>query len=105
MICPNKATSEFKANSHRMLCSTLHRIYLDKNADYGDSFGQTFERFGLLSAVVRMADKMARLESLTHNAPHVTDEAIIDTLMDLANYALMTVIEFSVYQHQTAQRD
>ena len=39
--------------------------------------------------VVRMMDKMARISRLLHNPAHVKDESIVDTLMDLSNYALI----------------
>ena len=59
----------------------------------GDSFATTFERFGLTAPIVRMWDKLTRIETLSKQEAHVKDESIRDTLMDLANYCVMTVIE------------
>ena len=65
-----------------------------KNADYGDSFGIGFKKFGPISALVRISDKYNRLEQLiTTEEIQVDDESLIDTLKDLSNYCLMTVIE------------
>lgn len=72
----------------------MHSIYLAKNADYGSSFSDTFQKLGLISAVTRLSDKMNRLMSLaTKNKAEVKDEKIEDTLLDMANYAIMTLIE------------
>ena len=47
---------------------------------------------------IRLADKLNRLESLTlnNNEQKVSDESIVDTLMDLANYSIMTLIELNL---------
>nr|WP_081466694.1 DUF1599 domain-containing protein [Peptoanaerobacter stomatis] len=75
------------------MCGRLRLIYRAKNNDYGDSFGETFKKLGLISAVTRISDKTNRLQSLCVNKQQVKDESIKDTLMDLANYAIMTLIE------------
>lgn len=83
-----------KIQKHLDICEKLTLVYVDKNADYGDSFGDTFNKLGLISAVTRITDKTNRLQSLCVNKQKVKDESIKDTLMDLANYAIMTLIEF-----------
>lgn len=72
------------------------KTYRDKNADYGDSFAKTYEEFGLTAPVVRMSDKVERLKSLSKAEAKVKDESIRDTLIDLANYAIMTVVELDI---------
>src|SRR5574344_2438477 len=76
------------------LTEQLIETYKAKNKDYGDSFADSFKEFGITSAVVRMNDKMNRIKSLSKSEDReVKDESLSDSLMDLANYALMTVIE------------
>lgn len=83
-----------KLEMHKKICSQLSEIYRKKNAAYGDSFGKTYRELGIISAVTRMEDKMNRIVSLaTGTKNEVTDESIKDTLGDLANYAIMTLIE------------
>lgn len=83
-----------KADKLEKLMNELLETYKAKNADYGDSFADSFREFGIVSAVVRMNDKMNRIKSLTRSGDmQVKDESLRDSLMDLANYALMTVIE------------
>lgn len=64
-----------------------------KNADYGNSFDQTLDEFGLVASATRMSDKFNRFKSLMRcgSTARVEDEKIEDTLMDLAAYAIMTV--------------
>lgn len=72
----------------------LIKLYMSKNSDYGNSFGKTFEQFGLISAVTRIADKYNRLESLVQkNSDEINHESVEDTLKDLASYSIMTLIE------------
>lgn len=83
-----------KAEKHMAICHKLNSIYQAKNHDYGDAFGDTFKKLGIISAVTRLSDKMNRLMSLAVSQDaQVKDEKIEDTLMDMANYAVMTLIE------------
>lgn len=77
------------------IAQELAALHAAKNADYGDSFGETFRKLGPISAVTRIADKTNRLCSLIGKgeAARVADERIEDTLRDLASYAIMTLIE------------
>lgn len=70
----------------------MTKTYAAKNHDYGNSFEQSCNKFGIIAAVVRMGDKMNRLESLAVKRAEVKDESIKDTLLDLANYSIMTVM-------------
>lgn len=77
----------------------LHNIYVKKNHDYGDSFSQSLNKFGLIASVVRLGDKMNRLESLVKKDEQlVEDESIVDTFLDMANYCIMTAMWIGDYQ-------
>jgi hypothetical protein len=78
--------------THVAICNELNTIYKAKNEDYGDSFGASVKEWGLIAAVVRMDDKMRRLKHLVKNKAKV-DESIRDTLLDLSNYGIMTIME------------
>lgn len=83
-----------KVDRLEKLTGQLIETYKAKNNDYGDSFADSYKEFGITSAVVRMNDKMNRIKSLSKGEERqVKDESLRDSLMDLANYALMTVIE------------
>ena len=85
-----------RVQKHKEICEKLNKVYAQKNNDYGNSFGETFEKLGIISAVTRISDKHNRLTSLCmlpENERQVKDESITDTLLDMANYCIMTVIE------------
>ena len=78
---------------HGKICQELTETYKKKNADYGNSFENSLDKHGLIAGIVRMDDKMSRLISLnSKNEQQVMDESMRDTLMDLANYAIMSVM-------------
>lgn len=82
-----------KADKHSEICKQLTDTYIKKNADYGDSFGETYKELGIISAVTRISDKVNRLKSLCTKDAQVKDESVKDTLLDCANYCIMTVMQ------------
>lgn len=85
-----------RVQKHKEICEQLNKVYAQKNSDYGNSFGETFDKLGIISAVTRISDKYNRLVSLSTKSEEerqVKDESITDTLLDMANYCIMTVIE------------
>lgn len=78
----------------RRIVTELADLYARKNEDYGDSFGRSVEKYGLISALTRISDKFNRLESLilAHGNAKVSDESLDDTLKDLAAYCIMTLV-------------
>lgn len=82
-----------KVELHREICEEIHDLYETKNHDYGDSFGKGFREYGLIMPVIRLEDKLNRLKQLVDREGLVKNESVEDTLIDLANYAIMTVLE------------
>ena len=80
---------------HAAICMEMNELYDRKNRDYGDSFHKTFLEEGMAMARIRLSDKMERFKKLSraNGEARVKDESIRDTLIDLANYAVMTVME------------
>lgn len=91
LLDPNEA----KVARIKELADQLAATYARKNKDYGDSFGISVARYGIIAALTRMSDKWNRLENLILNEGQheVKDESVLDTLLDLATYALMTYME------------
>lgn len=85
-VLPEEA-AQFKEVVNGMIST-----YIRKNHDYGNSFDKSLDKFGLVASVVRIGDKMNRIESLAQKKAMVQDESIRDTLLDMANYAIMTVM-------------
>ena len=72
----------------------MKEIHKKKNADYGNNFHKLFEEWGFITALLRLSDKMERLKNIYKKEEiQVKDESVYDTLIDLANYAVMTAVE------------
>lgn len=85
-----------RVQKHLEIVTALNNLYASKNSDYGNSFGETYQKLGIISAITRISDKYNRLVSLATKPEEerkVKDESIQDTLLDMANYCIMTVIE------------
>lgn len=74
------------------ITTNMAKTYAAKNHDYGNSFEQSLDEFGLVASVVRLGDKMNRIKSLIKKEAQVKDESIKDTLLDLATYSIMTLM-------------
>lgn len=93
----NKEFIEF----HKECCDKMHGIVIKKNRDYSGSEGSAFKNFtnveglGIASTeqgfLTRMVDKISRVSILTKEDREaaVKDEAVEDTLLDLANYCIL----------------
>lgn len=76
------------------ICARMTELYEKKNAAYGDSFHKSFLEEGLAMSRIRLGDKMNRFKTLSRNCILSDDgETMIDTLIDMANYCVMTVME------------
>ena len=88
-----------QVEQHMQICDELNALYAKKNQDYGDSFHRSFEKYGMVMPLIRLGDKMNRLESLALSGEQqVKDESMADTLNDIANYAIMTRMELEAMQ-------
>ena len=64
-------------------------LFKKKNQDYGDAFAT----YGTIGVLVRMSDKIFRLQSITKSSlTLVNSESIRDTLIDLHNYSAMAIM-------------
>lgn len=82
-----------KIERHQELLDNLHELYINKNHDYGDSVHDTYIKYGLTSFLVRLEDKLNRARALSNKEALINDEKINDTLLDMANYAILAVME------------
>lgn len=71
----------------------LLELYSKKNKDYGNSFDKSLDEDGLIVLKIRLGDKFNRFSSLIKNnyVYEVEEESLRDTLIDLANYAVMGI--------------
>lgn len=89
---------EKKLVKHIEICNELSELYEKKNTDYDDAFAKSFKEYGMAMPCIRLEDKLNRLKALTVKCQtaQVNDESIEDTMKDLANYAIMTLVELKL---------
>lgn len=71
------------------LTDELAEVLVRKNHDYGDSYAKSIEKRGQVMTLVRLEDKLNRLEKLFQNNDPKVKESIEDTLLDIAGYAIL----------------
>lgn len=77
---------EMRISQYNKVRDEAFEIFKKKNSDYGDAFAD----YGSVGVIVRMGDKIRRMSNITSTSiTLVEDERLRDTLMDLANYAVM----------------
>lgn len=94
-IVDNCSVSKISAptkHPFQVIIDNMFKTYCKKNHDYGNSFDRSLDKFGIVASAIRIGDKMNRLETLTQSEAQVYGESIRDTLLDMANYAIMTVM-------------
>ena len=80
---------------HLELVNLLHKTWVEKNERYGDSFSEVYDELGDISALTQVLHKVNRLKTLTVDDGGLGDngESLDDTLLDLANYCIMWLME------------
>lgn len=87
-------TKGIESDTFESVLNEMRDLHAKKNKDYGDAFHKSFEEFGVTAGVVRLNDKMERVKSLVKNGKaEVKDESLMDTLKDMASYAVMLYVE------------
>lgn len=71
----------------------LNQTFVDKNHDYGGSFEESLNEYGIVAGTIRIGDKYNRLRTLTRvDTGGRVSESLVDTLLDMANYAVMSAV-------------
>lgn len=80
----------------------MHELYKNKNSDYGSSVNDTYQKYGMVSYLVRMEDKLNRARTLIQKqTQNVADEKLRDTLIDLSVYSVLAIIEMEKEENKT----
>ena len=89
-----KADSEKEdVDRFKEITDKMFETFKAKNHDYGSSFSNLFKECGMTYAYGHMAEKLERVKSLMKDEAKVNGEGMKDSLLDLANYAILTVME------------
>ncbi|MCI7555392.1 MAG: DUF1599 domain-containing protein [Bacteroidales bacterium] len=81
------------ADAFRNITNGMYDTFKAKNHDYGNSFSELFAECGMTYAYGHMAEKLKRVKSLMSDEAKVKGESMRDSLLDLANYAILTIME------------
>lgn len=92
-LSPNIVDDTSDAKAFRDITNKMYDTFKQKNTDYGNSFHKIFKECGMTYAYGHMAEKLERINSLRKNEAKVKGESMKDSLYDLANYAILTIIE------------
>lgn len=88
-------TIKEEIKAFKAITEKMYETFKNKRHDYGQSTTELFNEFGPITMYIKMYDKMSRFKNLMNNLDnYVKDESILDTLLDLANYALITILEY-----------
>lgn len=77
------------------ITAKMLETYKAKNHDYGDCFSVLFCELGMSYAYGHLKEKLYRIKSLIHDEAKVKGESMEDSLLDLANYAILTLLEIN----------
>ena len=81
------------ADAFRNIVNGMYDTFKAKNHDYGNSFSELFAECGMTYAYGHMSEKLKRVKSLMSDEAKVSGESMRDSLLDLANYAILTIME------------
>lgn len=81
------------ADAFRDITNGMYDTFKAKNHDYGNSFSELFSECGMTYAYVHLSEKLKRVKSLMSDEAKVKGESMRDSLLDLANYAILTIME------------
>lgn len=92
-LSPNIVDDTGDAKAFRDITNKMYDTFKQKNTDYGNSFHKIFKECGMTYAYGHMAEKLERVKSLMNDEAKVKGESMKDSLYDLANYAILTIME------------
>lgn len=74
------------------IVTSMEKLYEKKNANYGNSFEKLFNDLGPIAGLVPLHNKLDRITNLVKGGKN-DFESLEDSLVDLANYAILNLIE------------
>lgn len=89
----------------KAILKNMLETFIVKNDNYGNSVEVSLAKYGLIASLTRISDKFNRAENLIlNNKNGTTDESLYDTLIDMANYCVMTAAYIKNTDHENFLR-
>lgn len=97
-----KTIKDFEKEQNKCL-----ELVKSKNIDYSNKhFLYNFDDFGYKGIIVRIGDKFSRLRTFYgKEKAEVKDESVIDTLRDIANYAILCILKYEEDNQKTDDKN
>jgi len=93
-----------KVQRFREIVNQMADLYEKKNKNYGNSFGELFEKLGPISGLVPLHNKLDRITNLVMGGKN-DFESVEDSLKDLACYAIMNLIEREYQENKLSSEE
>jgi hypothetical protein len=74
------------------ITSKMNELHHKKNSNYGNSFSKLWDELGPISGLIPLYNKLHRASNLVKGNQN-DFESLEDTFIDLANYAIMNLLE------------
>lgn len=84
----------------KQITGEMNKLFEKKNSNYGNSFSNLYQKFGTLSGIVPLHNKLDRITSLVQGTEN-NFESIEDSLVDLATYSVMLLMEVRKEQQKS----
>lgn len=97
-------TNEEKVQKFRSIVSDMADLYEKKNRNYGNSFGDLYQTLGPIAGLVPLHNKLSRITNLIRGG-HNDFESVEDSIVDLASYAVMNLIELQIFNEKDIKGD
>lgn len=98
-------TQQEKNKEFQLITAKMLELYSTKNEMYGDSYNKTVQDYGLVAGLGQLAHKFRRIESIIMNPSRdVKYESLEDTILDLANYLIITKLSLDEIKKKERER-
>ena len=100
---PNNTIDDFSKDSFGLYFE-LHELLVRKQVDYGPLNIWNAPGGATNGLMVRMSDKLERLKNLIYNSIEPNNEALEDSFIDIANYAIIALmVERGIWEKYATQ--
>lgn len=97
---PSEMSQSNDTSLYKSIVGEMTDIFVAKNNDYGNSFADAVSELGIIAGITPIMFKFNRLKNLIKGQESmVKSESIEDTLMDMANYCILLMMELKKSVH------
>lgn len=94
-LMAHKINEPIKEKDCKDVLDFMKNLLVKKNQDYGDSFGKSVKKFGIVYAAIEIDKKKNRLYNLLKSSNGINYEGIDDTITDIIGYFILAYLFLS----------